>query len=122
MNNQPKKILIIIILLLLLANGYILYKYYSDSEALIIAQSSLSARTISNKTLNFTKLLVDKVFGEDKKIAFEDRLRLENSVRDLNDPLIHEKWNNFINSKNQEEAQNELKKLLGILIEKIKPE
>lgn len=120
MNENKKKLIIIIIALLAALNSYVLYKYYKERAVLKTARESLSAEILSNKTLNFTKLITEKIFGAEKNISFEERLFLENAARGLNDPIILENWNNFIASRNQNEAQNNLKQLLGILLNKIK--
>ena len=51
---------------------------------------------------------------------FETRLSLENAVRDLKDKEVMEEWQNFTGSKTEAEAQNSVKKLLGILINKVR--
>jgi hypothetical protein len=44
---------------------------------------------------------------------------LENEVRDLKDPAVMAEWQNFTNSKTEADAQNSVKTLLGILVDKI---
>jgi hypothetical protein len=40
-------------------------------------------------------------------------------VRDLNDPQIMAEWQNFTASKTEADAQNSVKTLLGLLVDKI---
>ena len=74
---------------------------------------------INTKVINFTSLFVKKVLQADSEVDFETRLSLENAVRDLKDDEIMKEWQNFTGSKTEAEAQNSVKKLLGILINKI---
>ena len=120
--NRTPKILILIILILIGTNVYTIYRYYDVFRSLGLARQLLSTRALNSSVLNFTKLLIDKVLGAQKEISFEDRLRLENAVRSLNDPVILEQWNVFVQSKTQDEAQSSLRKLLVALVSKIKAE
>jgi hypothetical protein len=54
-------------------------------------------------------------------VSFDDRLQLENMVRDLKDDAILAEWNKFVNSQTSAEAQGEVKNLLDILVLKIQP-
>jgi len=96
---------------------FYIYKLQSQINFLKEKQSSV-AQPINRKTLEFLDLFVKKVLKADKEIDFETRLLLENKVRELNDKEILDTWNKFVNSKNEAEAQNNVKDLLEILIEK----
>jgi hypothetical protein len=52
-------------------------------------------------------------------VDFDTRLSLENGVRDLKDPEIMAEWQNFTGSKTEADAQNSVKKLLEMLVDKI---
>jgi hypothetical protein len=47
-------------------------------------------------------------------------LKLEYAVRDLADGEILKQWNEFVNSKTESEAQEQVKNLLELLVNKIK--
>ena len=64
-------------------------------------------------------MFIKDVLQADKEVDFETRLKLENAVRDLKDQEILAGWQSFIDSKTEQDAQSNVKKLLGILISKI---
>ena len=80
----------------------------------------IKARQINEKTLNFTRIFVVKILKAEKEVDFETRLMLENSVRDLENSEILAQWQKFTNSKTESEAQEEVKILLEMLVNKIK--
>ncbi|MFC1613147.1 hypothetical protein ACFL23_02330 [Patescibacteria group bacterium] len=69
--------------------------------------------------MDFTKLFIEKVLQAEQEVDFETRLKLENGVRDLGDANILAEWEKFINSEDADGAQNAVKNLLAILVEKI---
>jgi hypothetical protein len=70
--------------------------------------------------LDFTKLFIAKVLKADGEVSFDDRLQLENSVRDINDKTIFDQWQKLINAKTALDAQIEVKNLLEMLVDKIR--
>lgn len=71
------------------------------------------------KIVKFLDLFIEKVLEAKRDISFEDRLKLENEVRSLNDEQIVGQWNKFVNSQSIEDAQLQVKALLRLLVEKI---
>lgn len=117
--QDKKRLAEIIILLLIIGNVFFAYSYISASKKLKAIESTQSKVELNEKVVNFTSLFVKKVLQADKEVDFETRLSLENAVRDLRDDEIMNEWQNFTGSKTEAEAQNSVKKLLGILINKI---
>jgi hypothetical protein len=117
--NKNRIVLIIIIGALAIGNAYFAPNYFFVSRELQEIKSIQSKTEINEKVVNFTSMFVKKVLQADKEVDFETRLSLENAVRDLKDQQVMTEWRNFTNSKTEIEAQNSVKTLLGILIEKI---
>jgi hypothetical protein len=117
--NPKRTIVIAVVLVLLAANIVFLIKYSALQKEFIETKKLVESQQINEKTLNFTKLFIDKVLKAEGEVSFEDRLQLENSVRNLEDEQILTYWNNFVESKTPEEAQNEGRNLLDALIKKI---
>jgi flagellar basal body-associated protein FliL len=118
--NKSKIILIIIIILFLIAsNIYFAFQYFSVREELRQAQAILEVQIINEKVLSFTKLFIAEVLKAEAEVDFETRLRLETTVRDLNDQEILSQWQRFTESRTEAEAQTEVKKLLEMLMGKI---
>ncbi|GBD34408.1 hypothetical protein HRbin35_00125 [bacterium HR35] len=115
-----KEILVGIIFLLIVINLYLLFNLYKLQTQINLLKEKQSnvIQPINRKTLEFLDLFVKKVLKADKEVDFETRLLLENKVRELQDKEILDTWNKFVNSKNETEAQNNVKDLLEILIEK----
>ncbi|MFA4880813.1 MAG: hypothetical protein WC650_04300 [Candidatus Doudnabacteria bacterium] len=118
--NKIKIALIAVILILLASNVFFLSRYFMLQKELQNARASIKAQQTDEKVLLFTKLFIKKVFKAQGEIDFETRLSLENSVRDLDDEKILEQWNKFTASKTETEAQDNLKDLLEMLVNKIR--
>lgn len=119
MNNEKRIFSIIIIGILVIGNAFFGLNYFFVSRELNEAKTTQTKVETNTKVINFTEMFIKKVLQADKEVDFETRLTLENAVRDLNDKEVMAEWNKFIGSKTEAEAQNSVKKLLGILITKI---
>lgn len=110
----------VVILLLIVTNIIWGVKYFSLRKNYRVAQMVLEGRGISERNLEFTKLFIDDVIRAQGEIDFETRLKLESAVRNLEDAEVLAQWSKFVESKTGDEAQREIKNLLGMLINKIK--
>ena len=119
MENKKRFLTIIIILVLIAGNVFFALNYYQSSKALQSVKSTEQGSTYNQKVISFASMFIKKVLQANTEVDFETRLSLENAVRDLNDTQIMAEWQNFTASKTQADAQNSVKKLLGILIDKI---
>ena len=117
---KQKTILTIIILLLVAGNVYFGFKYLTMQKELRQTQAALETQKTQGQVLEFTKLFIEKVLKAKTEVDFETRLKLENAVRNLNDEEILAQWQKFIESKTEAGAQEEVKNLLEMLINKIK--
>ena len=121
MNYIPSKRIIILALILILFAGNVLLglKVFISMAEVNIAKETLKTYQHNDKVLNFTKLFIQKVLKTEGTVPFEDYLKLEGAVRDIGDNAILSQWQKFIDSKTEEQAQEEVKNLLEILAEKI---
>jgi hypothetical protein len=117
MNNQKSILNKIIIVILIAGNVFLGFQYFAIKKSVAVV---LQNQVFNDKVLVFTKLFIEKVLKTDKEVDFETRLKLENSVRDLNNEEILAKWQKFTESKTEEEAQIEVKDLLQMLVNNIK--
>lgn len=117
---DKKKIIIIIVILLLLA-GNIAFGigYFLEKQEIQKMQKELNKQRLNIKVINFSNLFIEKVLKAKTEVSFEDRLKLENAVRELEDPAILALWDKFIESKTQDQAQESVKNLLDALVKKI---
>jgi len=119
MINQ-KIILTTIILLLIAGNVYLGFKYLNIQKELRQTQTALQTQTTNEKVLEFFKLFIKEVLKAETEVNFDTRLKLETAVRNLGDKEILNQWQKFVDSKNEAEAQTEIKNLLEILVNKIR--
>ena len=118
--DSKRLLLIIVISVLIFLNIFQFIKYLEAKRELKVASQAIVSQQINEKVLNFSKLFIDKVLKTKTEVDFETRLVLETAVRDLKDDEILAQWNKFVNSKNEIEAQDEVKNLLEMLVGKIK--
>ena len=118
--TKQKTILTIIILLLIIGSVYFGFGYLNTQEELRQARTALENQKTNKKVLDFTKLFIEKILKAETEVDFETRLKLENAIRNLDDKEILERCNKFVNSKNEGEAQSQVKNLLELLVNKIK--
>jgi len=117
--NKPKTILIII-LILLAGNVFLGVKYISLVKELRQTQTVLQTQTTNEKVLEFSKLFIKEVLKAETEVNFDTRLKLETAVRNLGDEEILNQWQKFVDSKTEAEAQEEVKNLLEMLVNKVK--
>ena len=117
--NKPK-IILIIILILLAGNVFLGVKYFSVVKELRQTQTALQTQTTNEKVLEFSKLFIKEVLKAETEVNFDTRLKLETAVRNLGDEEISNQWQKFTESKTEVQAQEEVKNLLEMLVNKIK--
>lgn len=119
MISKKNIILTIVILLLAFGNIALLIEYFDQLDRNQQLRQELKARQANGKIINFLNIFIEKVLKTDREVSFEDRLKLENAIRDLNDPEVLSQWEKFTSGKDEEEIQREVKNLLELLINKI---
>jgi multisubunit Na+/H+ antiporter MnhF subunit len=110
----------VLVAILLAGNILLGVKFYSAQKELLGLKKVVETRQTNDRVLAFSKLFITKVLKSETEVSFEDRLNLESAVRGLNDEQVLAQWQKFTNSKTEEEAQNEVKNLLELLVNKIK--
>lgn len=118
-NLKNFKKIIVVILVLLLFNLFFAYKYFTLRKY-FFQLTSVSNGQINEDVLNFTKFFIDNVIKTDKEVSLEFRLKMENDIKKINDPEITQKWEKFVGSQTEDEAQRNVRELLQELISKIK--
>jgi DNA-directed RNA polymerase specialized sigma subunit len=111
--------LVAVIVFLVVSNIFFATQYFFRSTETVAAKKELKIQQTNKKVANFLNLFVIKVLKTDKEVSFEDRLVLENAIRDINDPDLLAKWEKFTNGTNESEIQQGVKDLLEALARKI---
>ena len=118
-----RKIQIISVFLVLGLIAGNIYQFYLNQELekrLAQMETQTAQENLNRGSLEFAKLFIEKVLKNEQEVDFETRLKLENSVRELKNEAILSQWQKFTDSKNEEEAQKNVKELLSILISNLK--
>jgi len=117
--QKIKLVIIITIFLLATAAIGLSVESFLLAKELNSVKTSLKVQETNVKAVIFAKLFVDKVLLQTGTISFEDRLQLENSVRDINDPQVFTEWQKLTASKGDAETQQIVGNIIKLLINKI---
>jgi DNA-directed RNA polymerase specialized sigma subunit len=117
---RRKKIILTLVIVFLLfgviALGIQCYFLLNQQKAL---EKELKNQETNEKIVSFLDLFIEKVLQSDQEISFEERLKLENGVRDLDDSEILSLWETFTQATTADEVQTYCKNLLEALVKKI---
>jgi Na+-transporting NADH:ubiquinone oxidoreductase subunit NqrC len=114
-----KNILAIVFIISVLANIIIAGVCYSQYREIQNQQKQIKSQQLNKGALSFLNLFIEKVLDSDTEVSFNDRLKLENAIRDLKDKELLAQWEKFTNSTTQNQVQQEAKNLLDLLAKKI---
>lgn len=67
----------------------------------------------------FLKFFIDTVLNTSGTISLENRVKLENDIRQIHDADLIKSWDNFVASKDGKEAQLNAVKLMSMLSSKM---
>jgi len=119
MQIQKTQILVILFIVLLISNIIFAWLYVSSKVEIRSLQAKVESQKVNISVLSFTQLFMEKVLHGSKEVSFDDRLQLENSVRDLNDKEIFDSWQTFTKAKDSTEVQYDFYALFQLLLKKI---
>jgi hypothetical protein len=119
--TQINKTIKIIITVLFITTIFFAYLYFSSCVKFSNAEKIIASQQVNEKVLSFSQLFFEKVLQGTKEVSFDDRLRLENSVRELNDKEIFDSWTKFTGAKDQAQIQKNFYSLFQLLLDKITP-
>ncbi len=109
-------IIVAVLALSLLANFFLGMELFLQKKKTQELAQSIHVRA---KVLDFANLFINKVLRATGEISFEDRLKIENAVRDTQDKEIYDEWQKFVGVKTEEEGREEIKNLLQLILNKI---
>ncbi len=94
-------------------------QYYLQVQELQLLKKELQYEQVNQKITGFLNLFIAKVLKAEGEVSFEDRLKLENTIRDLNDRELLRLWEKFTQAQTVYEIQQSVKDLLQALVQKI---
>jgi len=109
-----------VILVLIVGNLVFGVLWFYAQKDFAACQTKITAQQTNTKIIDFAGLVVEKVLKAQGEVSFDDRLQLENMVRETKDSELLAQWNKFTSSKDEGSAQQEMKNLLGLIIGKLK--
>ena len=110
------------ILMLVLVAGNIFFSIqYTEGikQQADLAASTIDTSTTRIKAARFMKEFVDIVLNTTGAISIDDRVKLENDVRQIGDSTITKQWMDFVNSKDAKTAQTGAVKLMSMVTNKM---
>jgi hypothetical protein len=108
------------ILMLVLVAGNIFFSIqYTESIKQQSLQENNDNSTVRIQASRLLKSFIDIVLNtEGKAISYDERISLENEVRQMKDPEILKKWNVFVNSSDAKVAQQNAVEFMKLLANK----
>lgn len=108
------------VLMLVLVAGNIFFSIqYTESIKQQSLQESNDNSTVRIQASRLLKSFIDIVLNtEGKAISYDERISLENEVRQMKDPEILKKWNVFVNSSDAKVAQQNAVEFMKLLANK----
>lgn len=106
----------VLMVLLVCMNRYFSINYISniklnaERDARVLVSSESSA-----KIAIALKDFINIVIANDGEIQYSDRVKLENSIVQINNPILNEQWKLFVNSESSVEAQKNAIKVMTTL-------
>lgn len=109
----------ILMLLLLAGNLYFSAQYiYNLRNEKVVKVDEGALEIVQIKNANFLKLFIDKVIKTNGTVSYEDRVQLENDVRQIKNPALTAQWELFVNSnKDPKKAEAAAADLMLMLAE-----
>ena len=106
----------ILMLVLVAGNIFFSIQYMDGVKQQANKDTQEEAKSIERlQTARFLKLFIDTVLNTKETISFENRVKLENDIRQLGDKAITAQWETFIKSTDTKLAQEAAVKLMSML-------
>jgi hypothetical protein len=106
----------ILMLVLVAGNIFFSIQYMDGVKQQANKDSQEETKSIERlQTARFLKLFIDTVLNTKETISFENRVKLENDIRQLGDKAITTQWETFIKSTDTKLAQEAAVKLMSML-------
>lgn len=96
----------VLMLVLLAGNLYFSAQYIYNLKNEKVQAVDEGAREVARiKNANFLKLFIDKVIKSNGTVSYEDRVQLENDIRQIHNPALTAQWELFVGSKDSKKAE-----------------
>lgn len=110
----------VLVLVLLIGNIFFAYQYIGAVRAQGVQQRQQNEKDATRiQIAQFNKFFIDTVVNNKSKISSDDRIKLENDIRQIHDEELLKLWNDFVNGKDSKATQESAAKLMAALAGKI---
>lgn len=106
----------ILMILLVCMNIYFSINYVSNIK--LNAERDARVQVSSESSVKIAvalKEFINIVIANDGEIQYSDRVKLENSILQIDNPILNDQWNKFVNSESSAEAQKNAIKVMTTL-------
>lgn len=106
----------ILMILLVCMNIYFSINYVSNIK--LNAERDARVQVSSESSVKIAlalKEFINIVIANDGEIQYSDRVKLENSILQIDNPILNDQWNKFVNSESSAEAQRNAIKVMTTL-------
>ncbi len=96
----------VLLIVLLAGNLYFSVQYVEslkNSQTPVVDKGAQEVLQIKNA--NFLKLFINKVVKSSGTVTYEDRVQLENDVRQIHNPELTAQWETFVTNKDPKKAE-----------------
>lgn len=108
----------ILLIVLLAGNLYFSVQYVQNLKNEQVPVVDKGAQEVQQiKNANFLKLFIEKVVKSSGTVTYEDRVQLENDVRQIHNPALTAQWELFVDNKDPKKAEQAATDLMLILVE-----
>lgn len=106
----------VLMVILVMGNIFFSIQYISNIQQQANRDTQEEAKSTERlQTARFLKLFIDTVLNTKEAISFENRVKLENDIRQLGDSNLTKQWDLFVGSKDPKTAQEAAVKLMSML-------
>jgi len=110
----------LLMLVLVASNIFFAVQYVNDIKQQANQQEVTDQSTTTRIQISrFLKYFIDTVLNTKGSISMEDRIKLENDIRQIHDTDLIKLWDGFVASKDGKEAQVNAVKLMAMLSNKM---
>lgn len=113
------KSIVIVSIVLIISIGLNIFLGFSLYGANKKYQQLEQSINLNAKIVTFASLFIEKVLKANGEISFEDRLMIENAVRDAKDQEIFDQWQKFVGAQTLADGKGHLYDLLLMIVNKL---
>ncbi len=109
-----------LLVVLLAGNLYFSVQYVENiKQQSATSEANDAAFNTRMQVAAFLKEFIDVVLNTQGAIPFSDRVKLENDILQIKDPVLTTQWQSFVTSKDSKTAQQNAVKLMALLADKM---